>query len=400
MSPVGPMVLVLDGDQRSALAATRSLGRQGIAVGVGAVDRCSLAGVSKFARSRWQYPSPEERPGEFLGAVDHYIRRNGIRWVFPMTEVTLERLLHRSAPESVRKKVPFGPLEAFGKLSDKYQVLRLAKEQGIAVPKSRLIGSDRNDRRIAEAVAQVGGYPVVLKPCRSRIWQGTRCIHGKVRYAENPGQLRSLIERDAGLAFPFLVQEVVEGFGAGVFLLSDGQRIRAAFAHRRLRERPPSGGVSVLSESVEPDHTLQVAAGRLLNAAGWYGPAMVEFKVDESGRAVLMEVNARFWGSLQLAVDAGVDFPHLLFKLAEGELKEDVQVYRFGVRNRWLLGDVDNLYLTLKENRDPSVWIGGLARFLGAFFDRRARSEVFRFSDIRPGLCEWLHYWGWRGHGA
>ena len=29
-----------------------------------------------------------------------------------------------------------------------------------------------------------------------------------------------------------------------------------------------------------------------------------------------MEVNGRFWGSLQLAIDAGVDFPHLCCQLA------------------------------------------------------------------------------------
>ena len=37
---------------------------------------------------------------------------------------------------------------------------------------------------------------------------------------------------------------------------------------------------------------------------------MVEFKHDErDGVPKLMEINGRFWGSLQLAIDAGVDFP-------------------------------------------------------------------------------------------
>ena len=48
--------------------------------------------------------------------------------------------------------------------------------------------------------------------------------------------------------------------------------------------------------------------------------AMVEYKLDAAtGTAYLMEINGRFWGSLQLAIDAGVDFPLLLVRCALGE---------------------------------------------------------------------------------
>ena len=62
-----------------------------------------------------------------------------------------------------------------------------------------------------------------------------------------------------------------------------------------------------------------------------------------------MEINTRFWGSLQLAVDAGVDFPWLLYQLACGEQPEPVSSYKTGRRLRWLLGDLDSLYLTLRD---------------------------------------------------
>ena len=46
---------------------------------------------------------------------------------------------------------------------------------------------------------------------------------------------------------------------------------------------------------------------------------MLELKVDAAtGVPYVMEVNGRFWGSLQLAVDAGVDFPVLLVRRALG----------------------------------------------------------------------------------
>jgi predicted ATP-grasp superfamily ATP-dependent carboligase len=81
---------------------------------------------------------------------------------------------------------------------------------------------------------------------------------------------------------------------------------------------------------------------RLLRALQWYGVAMVEFKVDpRDNQPKLMELNPRFWGSLALAIHAGVDFPYLLYKMAMGEEFDPALDYKEGVRCRWLLpGDI------------------------------------------------------------
>ena len=56
-----------------------------------------------------------------------------------------------------------------------------------------------------------------------------------------------------------------------------------------------------------------------MRALNWKGIAMVEWKVDpRDGRPKLMEVNPRFWGSLELAVRSGVDFPVLYAQAAAG----------------------------------------------------------------------------------
>ncbi len=49
---------------------------------------------------------------------------------------------------------------------------------------------------------------------------------------------------------------------------------------------------------------------RCCGALDWTGVAMVEFKLDaRDGVAKLMEINGRFWGSLQLADRRGRRFP-------------------------------------------------------------------------------------------
>src|SRR5262245_22099908 len=160
-----------------------------------------------------------------------------------------------------------------------------------------------------------------------------------VFYVAGQQELLSTVKENPELhQQPFLMQELIRGTGAGVFTLYHEGRPVVFFGHRRLREKPPSGGVSVLSESCIPDVRMVEGSRKILDYVGWDGVAMVEFKISEDGVPYLMEVNARFWGSLQLAVDAGVDFPYMLFQSAMGETPSHSGGHRVGIRERWLLG--------------------------------------------------------------
>ena len=59
-------------------------------------------------------------------------------------------------------------------------------------------------------------------------------------------------------------------------------------------------------------------------------------EVAASGKPKLLEINPRFWGSLELAIRSGVDFPLLYAKAAMGEKLVPVHDYRAGVVCRWM----------------------------------------------------------------
>jgi protein-tyrosine-phosphatase len=171
------------------------------------------------------------------------------------------------------------------------------------------------------------------------------------------------------------------------------------FAHRRLREKPPSGGTSVLSESIPVEKALEDAAVRLLSPLAWHGVAMLEYKRDAArGDIYLMEVNGRFWGSLQLAVDAGVDFPHLTYQLATGRPPDAPASYRVGAKSRWFLGDVDHLLLRLRK-RDAALHLppGSPSRCRSVVdfmkvAGRGLRYDVFDATDRSPQMYEASQY--------
>ena len=73
---------------------------------------------------------------------------------------------------------------------------------------------------------------------------------------------------------------------------------------------------------------------------------MVEFKIKD-GEFYLMEINARFWGSLPLAVYSGVNFP-LFWASNLLDLKyipKNEPSYK--KRYRWLIGDLNHLFEVL-----------------------------------------------------
>jgi protein-tyrosine-phosphatase/predicted ATP-grasp superfamily ATP-dependent carboligase len=387
-------VIVTDGDERSALAATRSLGRRGVPVFVGAEGGSSLAGASRHCRAAFRHPSPWSDPEGFAACVLEQAQRFGARVVFPMTDLAVE-ILGAAAPRAGAPLVlPMPSLEQYRALSDKYALMGRAQRLGVPIPDTIFVP----DGDVENALAQVRRWPVVVKPGKSLVrtargWQKT-----SVRYVHDADALRTIYRETRYLQEPSLLQSRIVGEGQGVFGLFDRGTPVALFAHRRLRERPPSGGVSVLRESMALHEPLTGHALRVLE--GWHGVAMAEFKVDAaSGVPHLMEVNGRFWGSLQLAVDAGIDFPWMLYQLATtGAVQRPAAGYRAGVRSRWWLGDLDHLLARLrKPERELDLPPGSpsKARAVLSFlrvWDAGTRNEVLRLSDPAPGLHELAAY--------
>jgi predicted ATP-grasp superfamily ATP-dependent carboligase len=389
-------VLVTDGTQRSALAVVRSLGAAGHTVFVCAPRVPSLAGASRYSFAESAVADALDAPEQFVSDLSHLVERWRIDTLIPITEASLLALLPER--ESLGVLIPWPDAGTFRAISDKQALLATAESLGIAVPRQVTLSSSAEARALDTALLD---YPLVIKPSRSvGEHEGQRVSQG-VRHVANADALRAVLPELSEAAYPLLLQQRIVGPGIGIFLLIWKGQLLATFAHRRLREKPPSGGVSVYSESVMADADLVERSRTLLEHMSWCGVAMVEFKRDAStGTPYLMEVNGRFWGSLQLAIDAGVDFPALLVAAASGDAASAPTQYRIGSRMRWWWGDVDHLLLRWRKNAAalalpagaPSRWRATLD-FL-TFWHPHDRNEVFRLKDPRPFFretIEWLH---------
>lgn len=381
-------VLVLDGNQRSALAMTRSLGRQGISVLVADSTPHSLAGHSRYCARECHYPSPDLDVQRFVAHLAQMIDQEGIGTVFPMTDITTATLLqHKEALGDV--KLPYPAFAAYETASNKAELFQRAEKLGIPTPQTHYINTPSD----LDAVFESLQYPIVIKPAKSNILVNNQWVSTEVSIAESAQVLRQRVAATPWLRdHPYMLQEYIQGQGQGLFALYNQGTPLAFFSHKRLREKPPRGGVSVYCESAPVNPAMHNIAEQILGDLAWHGVAMVEFKVAADGTPYLMEINARFWGSLELAVRAGVDFPYLLYQMAQGEKPAPVVNYQEGQRLRWLLGDLDHLYLVLK---DPSIGVGaklGAALHLLTTSPFGTDHDTFRISDPGPFLHELRHY--------
>jgi predicted ATP-grasp superfamily ATP-dependent carboligase len=379
-------ILVLDGAQRSALAVTRSLGRlKGIKVTTAECPGHNLAGSSRFSNESLEYPCPQANPDSFIQWISLLLSARDFTWVFPVTEVTSQLLLMHQV-DIPNLRLPFAPLANVMALADKGRLVQLAQELGIPIPRSS------HYAKLSELNVAESAFPLVIKPCMSKVFLGNQWLSTSVFVCWDEGQLQYELDKRPYLADqPFMAQEFIPGTGAGVFALYNQGRAVAFFAHERIREKPPEGGISVLSCSVAVQGELERYARALLDAVQWHGVAMVEFRQTPAGEYYLMEVNTRFWGSLQLAIDSGVDFPALLLAACEGQDMPAYVPYREGQQLRWLLGDFDSLYLYCRGKYSWASKLKRLLQFLNPF-GRSMRYEVNRWGDLRPAWQELKFY--------
>lgn len=389
-------VLVTDGEQRAALALVRSLGRAGYRVFTCSARGRSIAGASRYCRREAKVADALTDPEHFLADVMRLVRAWDVEILIPVSEAALLSILPARS-RFAEVQIPFPDIETFRRVSDKQLVLDVAPRFGIGVPEQWVVPQPG---ALPDGFADALRFPIVVKPSRSVGERAGRRTKLDVRYAADRTQLETVLAELDAAAYPLLLQRRVTGAGVGVFLLLWEGGTIAAFSHRRIREKPPTGGVSVYRESIPADAALVARSRALLEHFAWQGVAMVEYKIDAASDVpYLMEINGRFWGSLQLAVDAGVDFPVLLLSAAAGEHPPAVENYRTGVRSRWWWGDVDHLIARLRPSigsRESRAGISGRWQAVRSFLTLWRpgdRNEVLRMDDPRPFLretIEWL----------
>jgi len=340
-------VLVLDGHSAAAVECVQSLGRRGAAVHVAAATADCIAFRSRYPAARLAQP-----PHLPLAAARRWLERvyrdGAYRLVVPSTDASLALLESFDERSGLRRSAVLPGNAALAVARDKELTRRLAERLGIPVPPSVLIQRDG-------PVPGCERYPAVLKAVHSRVAMGGRDVRMEAAVVMNAAEREKVLARWLPCT-AVQQQQFVAGHGFGVEMLFDRGRKLWHFVHERLHELPLTGGASTYRRSIAPPPRMLEAAEAILSALGWHGAAMVELRGVSESDWHLMEINPRLWGSLALAIDSGVDFPHGLALLAAGEPVPPQPEYRVGYYTRQAHYDATWFKLNARAPaRDPML---------------------------------------------
>jgi predicted ATP-grasp superfamily ATP-dependent carboligase len=336
-----PNVLISDSLLRKALVATRSLGSKQLRVYTADKSRLTPASFSKFCTRSLKCPDPLIEPDTYWYWLKETIQKYSIDVFFPMDDGTLSVALERRLELEKICRCILPTDESFRIASDKYSTVSLAEKAGIPCPKSWMPESLNHLKELAELFI----YPMVIKPRSSSGSRGIRIVRTRDQLFKEYKLIHSQFPN------PMIQEFIPPGERVDVCFLYDNQnKLRCSFVQREVRHFPLDIGPSTVQESVWMPELIEQAEA-LMDGLEWCGVVEIEFMKDpRDGVLKLMEINPRFWNSLHLAVQSGVDFPFLLYQLAMQNEVPEVKSYAVGQICRNLLpGDL--LHFFTDKNR-------------------------------------------------
>ena len=386
-----PSVLITDADLKVSLPILRSLAKKNIEIGAGASDGRAISFFSKYCMDKFLYPSPRENVHIFLKVLEKIVKATHFDILFPVGEWTLVPISENREKIAPHIKLSIGHKEAIKSVFEKSRTVKLAITEDVPIPKTFFIDNIQDLTKASKKLS----YPAVIKSRESWVWNKNETFFSRPTYVNSPQELLEAYKTVHG-TFPFpMIQEYIPGTPYHIGVLCNHSRLRAFCCIKEHRTIPVTGGYASFRETVSPLPKMKEFAMRLLQALEWHGVAEVEFKLDSrDGMLKFMEINGRFWGSLELAIVSGVDFPYLLYKMiVDGDVKP-VFNYKSGVKRRWMEGDLIHLSNVLKQvDKHDGIEYPEKWRTVAKFLKSSNRGiDCFYWDDLLPFLSRFL--WG------
>jgi predicted ATP-grasp superfamily ATP-dependent carboligase len=337
-------IITTNTDDHIGLAVIRSLGKNNIDFQVVSKTKNTLGWYSKYCRNK------------IIGNFDlnFFSKLTKDDLVFPMIEDTM--ILLGKNKSKLKCQLGFSDFETIQKIRDKSSLIQHAIDHNIPCPKTFLIS---NSEDIRDCKSELD-FPVVLKPRREAGGKG-------ITFIDSVDLLPDIAEKFLSKNGPFLLQEKIpftKKYTIGALCNSEHD-LRRICVIKELRNYPIDTGQACFVETVyEP--AIEKFTEKLLNSLDFFGVADIDIVIDQrDNQPKLMEINPRFWGSVQVAINSGVDFPYLLYRMLEdGDIEKSLS-YKTGVRCRYLLfNDLFRLIKLIRREYSPKAKRNAIMDFL------------------------------------
>jgi predicted ATP-grasp superfamily ATP-dependent carboligase len=321
-------VLITSAQERSALAACRSLARAGFHVGAIAHETPAAAHWSRSCGERHVLVDAKEDPDAFVDGLAAIAGQGDGTVLLPATDAAMLAVSPRRERLEPAIRVGLPPHAAVEAATDKIALHEAAERAGLSAPQTVVCNDHADGLRAAAEL----GVPVVIKPRRS-VFEDRGVLRQRgSRFVGTSAELEQAVEE---FGTPYLLQRLQQGgvWSAAGVLTPEGDVLSFSVS-RYVRTWPAEAGNVAFAVTVEPPDGLRERVRDLLTLLGWSGLFELELIRSDAGSFHAIDLNPRLYGSLAHATRAGAPHAVVFVEWLLGRTRAPVTA-RAGVRYRW-----------------------------------------------------------------
>ncbi|WP_162343575.1 ATP-grasp domain-containing protein [Cyclobacterium salsum] len=277
-----------------------------------------IHGSSQEAKSPFRYSRfkksftllSSDTPEEYIRELIELIEQKSIDLVLPIDEKTYLFFAEHSDSFSGKARLAaFSPFATLEIATNKFRLAKFCESRNIPSPKTTFLKDYRDEKNPSH---QAISLPLIVKPETG--WGGRNVYH--IAREEDFSVIKPTSHPKEG---EYIVQEYVDGYDIDMSLLARNGEILAHTIQKGFLKRANRFAASAGLE-FQKNEGVYGSVCKLVRELDFSGIAHVDLRYDtQDGEFKIIEINARYWGSLIASFRAGVNFPylHILSSLEE-----------------------------------------------------------------------------------
>ncbi|MEM5564630.1 ATP-grasp domain-containing protein [Psychroserpens sp. AS72] len=295
-------VLIPDGDSTWALSVMQCLSQvEGYNIFVLSNKKRTATKYSKFTSYYKFYNRPDDE--DWVDVINSEIEKHSITVVLPIAERELLFFINNGAKiSSSARIIPLPNSKNFELAIDKKKLSDFANLHSLPHPNSFFITSETDTQDVLSKIQ----FPILVKPLDLKGGDGILKVNSKEKF-------ESHIKKENR---PIFIQEFIEGYDIDCSVLCQNGDVLSYTIQKGNLKGHNTFAPQLAFDFLQNDEVLNVAK-LTMSKLNWSGIAHLDLRYDAKTKDYkLIEINARFWGSVEGSMFAGVNFPQKAVQLA------------------------------------------------------------------------------------
>ena len=308
----------------------------------------------------YHHYDPEKRSA-IMDEIVSCAKATGATIIFPVDEHIVKILGHeRTTLDASGLKILTPDIKMFLTAIDKWELSQFLKDRNIPHP-----STVRCRQGASSSVVNSLKFPVIIKPINQGNALGIRSFRDEKSFLN--------FFETAKIEHEYIVQPLINGYDIDCSVLCSNGKVLAYTIQKAVQHAAVEYRAAVGIEFLKNDEVIDVVR-RMMAELNWSGVAHIDLRYDADAKLVkVIEINARYWGSLLGSLNAGVNFPFLAIEVMNGRLfgMPDYSFKRYFMSN----APFKKIFATMFKPKEEKVAL-------------RDTSLYYSLRDLKPFLVE------------